>query len=89
MQVQDVLRAVVAVALFVNENLLSEEADGVWYLNPNRGPIALEIDIPWVVEKQLDVPQLLRDNARNFDGSFAPVLAVVFTANQRGQELRA
>ena len=34
------------------------------------------------------MPQLLRDNTRNLDGGFAPVLAVVFTAKQRSQKLR-
>jgi hypothetical protein len=46
--VQYVLRSILALALLVNEDLLSKEADRVRDFNPSYRPIGLEIDRPCV-----------------------------------------
>jgi hypothetical protein len=76
-----ILRSVLEIALLVNEDLLSQEADGVCDSNPIRDPIGLEVDRPWVLQKEIDVPQLLRGDTSDFHRGFSLVVAIVFTAD--------
>ena len=79
--VPGILRSVLEIALLVNEDLLSQEADGVCDSNPIRDPIGLEVDRPWVLQKEIDVPQLLRGDTSDFHRGFSLVVAIVFTAD--------
>ncbi len=85
--VQDILRSVRRTSPLVNENLLSQEADGVCDSNSSRDTIGLELDGPWVLQKDLDVTQLLRENTADLYSCFPSVAPIVFTADQRSQEL--
>ena len=87
MHVEDVFGAVTVISPVVNQYLLCEESHRIRYSHTAIKVVRANVHVPWRLEQQFQVSELLRCDAGNLDGCSALVHAIIIAAGKRCQEL--